>query len=163
MAVSVSSAGPFYVGPATYAAQPGNNANAQTSGYLLQGWAALLTPQLPLGKVLTMIQTVLISSVTTVAYGMVAQLYYGPITSGVAAPAAQAAVPTNATAIGPAVTFETPTALGTAADLMAPVDMTALAIGLTPGQQYWFDLATKYVTGAGYLLTQNSIILMEVG
>jgi hypothetical protein len=163
MALTASAVGPYYVAPATYSAQPANNATALGATYALQGWAALITPQLPNGKILAMIQTVLTTSVTTAGDGAILQMYYGAITSGVAPPAANAAVPANAIAIGPVVTWENPTTITTAADLMAPVDMSGFVTGLTPGSQYWFDVAVKYVGATGYLLTANSIILCEIG
>lgn len=163
MALTASAVGPYYVAPATYTAQPANNATALTATYALQGFAAIIAPQLPNGKILAMVQTVLTTSVVTAGDGAQLQIYYGPITNGVAPPAANAAVPANAIAIGPVVVWENPTTITTAADLMAPLDMAALVVGLTPGQQYWFDVAVKYVGAAGYLLTDNGIILAEIG
>lgn len=160
--LTAAGVGPYYVAPATYAAQPANDATALGANYALQGWAALITPQLPVGKILMMAQTVITSSVTTAGIGATLQLYYGPITSGVAAPAKDAVVPVNAIPIGPSVSYVNPTTV-TAADVMVPIDLTALVVGLTPGSQYWFDIAVKYVTGVGCLLTQNSVVLAEIG
>jgi cold shock CspA family protein len=67
----------------------------------MQGLAAIIAPATPSGNVLALFSGTLIDSATTVAEGIVLQMYYGPVISGTAPPANAGAIPASAVAIGP--------------------------------------------------------------
>jgi hypothetical protein len=138
--------GPYQAAPSTVQVSPAaQTAPASTSAYKMQGFGELFTPQAS-GRVLILFQAVVNASATTVGNGINVQLYYGPISSGTAAPANAAAIPTNAVAVGPVVTWATGVTLTTAADSFIPLAAQGVVLGLTIGQQYWFDVAAESVT-----------------
>lgn len=153
-----------YVPPACAATQPANpTAPASTSAAKMQGLAAVITPQLPAGNVLCIINALMTAAANTIAYGLVAQLYCGPVTSGVAPPANAGAIPASAVALGQSKTKENAVAWTTAADYSDPWTFVGLARGLTPGQQYWFDVAlTSLGTASDNALTNVDVWLMEI-
>jgi hypothetical protein len=157
---------PFgYIAPAVVAntvAAP--TAPASTSVFAMQGLAAIITPATPSGNVLALFSGTLTDGAVTVGEGIILQAYYGPAISGTAPPANAAAAPASAVAIGPTQEWATGVTLTTAAALFQPFCMHALARGLVPGQQYWFDLAAKSVTGASQVaITNAAISLYEIG
>lgn len=157
---------PFgYVIPSSAAYQPSNpTAPASTSAYKMQGLSMLITPVTPTGKIICNIGSTLIATATTVGVGINLQMWYGPVVSGVAPPANAAAIPAGAVQLGPTTTYETGVTLTTAADLFFPIDLMGLATGLTPNQQYWFDIAAESITTASAVqLTQINGILYELG
>ena len=118
----------------------------------------------PTGKIICNIGSTLIATATTVGVGINLQMWYGPVVSGVAPPANAAAIPAGAVQLGPTTTYETGVTLTTAADLFFPIDLMGLATGLTPNQQYWFDIAAESITTASAVqLTQINGILYELG
>lgn len=157
---------PFgYIAPQTVDNSPANQtAPSSTSAYKMQGLAALITPSTPACNVLAIISGVLTDSATTVGNGINIQLYYGPVVSGVSPPANAAAIPTNAVAVGPVMSWATGVTLTTAADLLQPIIVHGLVKGLTPGQQYWFDIAAESVTTASNVaITNPHVTLAEIG
>lgn len=157
---------PFnYTIPAVADTSPANpTAPASTSAYKMQGLGALITPVTPAGFVLCLISGTLTDGATTVGEGINLQLYYGQMVSGVAAPANAAAAPANAVALGPVMTWATGVTLTTAANLFQPFCLHGVATGLTPGQQYWFDVAAESVVGASQVaITKPHITLVEIG
>ncbi len=157
---------PFgYITPQTVDNLPANpTAPASTSAFLMQGLAALITPAAPPGNVLAMISAVLTDGATTVGEGISLQLYYGPIVNGVAPPANAGAIPNNAVALGPVMKWATGVTLTTAADLFQPILVHGIAKGLTPGQQYWFDVAAESIIGASQVaMTNVHVSLAEIG
>jgi hypothetical protein len=154
-----------YIAPQTVDTSPLNpTAPASTSAYKMQGLAALITPSTPVANVLALISGVLTDSATTVGNGINLQLYYGPVVNGVAPPANGAAIPNNAVALGPVMEWATGVTLTTAADLFQPFCMHGVAKALTPGQQYWFDIAAESVTTASNVAVTNPhVTLVEIG
>ena len=160
-----NTAGYGYIIPSSATYSPANpTAPASTSAYKMQGLSMLITPATPSGKIFANINATLAVNATTVGIGINLQLWYGPVISGVAPPANAAAIPAGAAQLGPTTTYETGVTLTTAADSMIPIDLMGLAVGLTPGQQYWFDLAAESITTASACqLTQVSGVLVEIG
>lgn len=157
---------PFgYVIPSSAIYSPANpTAPASTAAYKMQGLSMLITPVTPTGKIVCNIGATLITTAVTVSHGINLQLWYGPVISGVSPPANAAAIPTGALQLGVTSTYETGVTLTTAASLMMPIDLMGLATGLTPGQQYWFDLAAESVgTASEYSLSQINGVLFELG
>lgn len=157
---------PFgYIAPTVADTSPASpTAPASTSAFAMQGLAALITPQTPAGNVLAIISGTLTDSATTVGEGIILQLYYGPVISGTAPPANAAAIPASAVAVGPTMEWATGVTLTTAADSFAPIMVHGVVKALTPGQQYWFDVAAKSVIGASVVqLTNPHVTLVEVG
>src|SRR5579863_104061 len=154
-----------YIAPQVVDTSPANQtAPASTSAFKMQGLAALITPSTPVANVLAMVSGVLTDSATTVGNGISLQLYYGPVVSGTAPPANAAAIPTNAVALGPVMEWATGVTLTTAADLFQPFCLHGVAKGLTPGQQYWFDIAAESVTTASNVAVTNAhVTLVEIG
>ena len=139
-------------------------APASTSVFAMQGLAAVISPATPSGNVLCMISGTLIDGAATVGEGIILQAYYGPVISGTAPPANAAAAPASAVAIGNTLEWATGVTLTTAASLFQPFMLHAIARGLVPNQQYWFDLAAKSVTGASQVsITNATISLVEIG
>lgn len=145
-------------------AQPTNpTAPASTSAFKLQGLAALITPQTPQANILALISATLTDSATTVGEGINVQIAYGPVVSGVAPPANGAALPAGAVLLGPVRAFATGVTLTTAADLFNPITLHGVAKGLTPGQQYWFDVYAESIIGASVVaLTNVQVDLVEI-
>jgi hypothetical protein len=84
--------------------------------------------------------------------------------SGVAAPANAAALPAAGQTIGAITSVSNGVVLTTLADNLQPVDLMSLAKGLTPGQQYWFDLyAESLTTASDCFLTNVTVTLVEIG
>ena len=160
-----NTAGYGYIIPAGATYVPANpTAPSSTSAYKMQGLGMLLTPLTPSGKILCNISATLTVNATTVGVGINMQMWYGPVQSGVAVPANGAAIPTSALQLGTTSTYETGVTLTTAADQFFPIDLMGLAIGLTPGQQYWFDIAAESITTASACaLTQINGVLVEIG
>lgn len=157
---------PFgYIAPATSLTAPANQtAPASTTAYKMQGFGALITPQTPAANVLCIISGTLTDSATTVGNGVNLQLWYAAMQSGVAAPANAAAIPTSAIQLGATQAWATGVTLTTAADLFQPFCIHGVAKGLTPGQQYWFDLAAESITTASNVaITNATITLVEIG
>lgn len=154
-----------YVAPSTAVYSPTSpTAPASTSLYKMQGLSMLITPVTPSGKLICNIGGTLVATATTVGIGINLQIWYGPVIAGVAPPANGAAIPSGAVQLGPTTTYETGVTLTTAADLFFPLDLIGLATGLSPGQQYWFDLAAESITTASACqLTQVNGVLFEVG
>lgn len=162
----MSSNAPFgYIVPAGAMYTPANpTAPASTAAYKMQGLSMLLTPMTPSPKILVNISATAVFTQATVGTGINLQLWYGPVVSGVAPPANAAAIPNSAIQLGGTVTMETGNTLTTYADSFNPVDMMGLAVGLTPGQQYWFDIAAESITTASACqLTQITGVLAELG
>jgi hypothetical protein len=155
----------LYTPPATAITTPANpTAPASTSAYKCQGLAALLTPQMAAGNVLVIIQGSMNASATTVGNGMNIQGAYGPMISGVAAPANAAALPAAGVLIGNPLPVATGVTLTTAADAFTPVTWVGLVKGLTPGTQYWFDAVAESITTASDNgLTSVTVTLVEIG
>lgn len=161
-----SSSPPYgYIMPATADTSPANpTAPASTSLYKMQGLAALITPTTPAGNILCIISAVLTDSATTVGEGINLQLYYGPIVSGTAPPANTNSPPNNAVALGPIMSWATGVTLTTQADLLQPIVVHGVAKGLSPGQQYWFDVAAESITTASDVaMTNCHVTLVEIG
>lgn len=154
-----------YIAPQTVDTSPANpTAPASTSAFAMQGLAALITPSCPPGNVLVMITAYCTDTATTVGEGIALQLYYGPIVNGVAPPANAGAIPNNAVALGPIMKWATGVTLTTAADLFQPIVVHGVAKGLTPGQQYWFDVAAESIIGASVVALVNvHVTLVEIG
>lgn len=153
-----------YFASSTSAINPSNpTAPASTSLYKMQGLAQLITPSTPTANVFCAIYATLTDGATTVGEGVNLNMYYGPTQSGVAAPANAAAVPSGATQLGNTLSWGTGVTLTTAALSLIPITMFGLARGLTPGQEYWFDLAAESITGASQVaLTNIHCVLFEV-
>lgn len=153
-----------YIIPSSAAYQPANpTAPASTSAYKMQGLSMLITPMTPSGKVVCNIGATLLTTATTNGHGINLQLWYGPVISGVSPPANAGNIPTGAVQLGPTTTFETGVTLTTAANFQLPIDLMGLATGLTPGQQYWFDIAAESVgTASEYSLSQINGVLFEL-
>lgn len=144
-----------YYAPSITTGTPANQtAPASTSVYKMQGLGQLITPSTPTANILALLQGTVSATATTVGNGINLQLYYGPVVSGVAIPVNAGAIPANAISLGNPVAFATGVTLTTAADLFAPVMMHGVAKGLTPGQQYWFDVAAESVITA----SQNALV-----
>lgn len=160
-----NTAGFGYIIPAGAVYTPSNPvAPASTSAYKMQGLGMVLTPLTPSPKILIDISTSLTVNATTVGIGINLQLWYGPVMSGIAVPANGGAIPTTAIQLGSTCTYETGVTLTTAADQIFPLDICGMAIGLTPGQQYWFDLAAESITTASACaLTSINGVLVEIG
>ena len=157
---------PFgYIVGQTADTSPANpTAPANTTAYFMQGLGALLTPTTPSGQVLVLISGTLTDSATTVGEGIKLQIYYGPMVAGVAAPANAGAIPAAAVPLGPVMIWATGVTLTTAAELFQPFCIHGVAKGLTPNQQYWFDLAAESVTTASDVAITNAhISLAEIG
>lgn len=154
-----------YVIPSSAIYTPANpTAPASTSAYKMQGLSMLLTPVTPTGKVVVNIGATLTVNATTVGIGVNLQMWYGPVISGVAPPANAAAIPSGAVQIGPTTSYASGVTLTTAADSFIPVDLMGLVTGLTPGQQYWFDIAAEsIITASACALTQINGVLFEMG
>jgi hypothetical protein len=156
-----------YIAPSVAMTTPANpTAPASTTAtYKMQGLGALITPQLSLGCVLANISgTVNWVSSGAVGVGIALQMYYGPMVSGVAAPANAAALPGGAVAIGNPTMISNGVVLTTIGDNLCPVDLTGLAKGLTAGQQYWFDLgAYSLTTASDSFITSITVTLVEIG
>ena len=153
-----------YVPPSIAATKPSNpTAPSSTSAYKMQGLGALITPITPLANVLALFSATLTDAATTVGEGINLQLWYGAMVNGVAAPANAAAIPANAVQLGPTLSYATGVTLTTAADLFQPVTLFGIAQSLTPGQQYWFDLAAESIIGASQIAVTNPWInLIEI-
>lgn len=160
-----NTAGYGYIIPAGAVYTPANPvAPASTSLYKMQGLGMLITPLTPSAKVLVDISATLTVNATTVGIGINLQLWYSPVQSGTAVPANGAAIPTSAIQLGSTSSYATGVTLTTAANHLFPVDLCGLAIGLTPGQQYWFDLAAESITTASACaLTSINGVLVEIG
>lgn len=155
-----------YIKPAAaqYVAQTDPVAPASTSAYKMQGLGFLITPVTPSGTIRIDISANLKVNATTVGIGVNLQIWYGPMSNGVAAPANAAAIPASAVQIGGTTTYETGTTLTTAADSITPIDIDGLALGLIPGQQYWFDIAAESITTASACqLTGVNGSIYEIG
>lgn len=154
-----------YIAPQVVDTAPLNpTAPASTSAFAMQGLAALITPSTPVANVLALISGSLTDGAATVGEGINLQLYYGPVVSGVAPPANAAAIPNNAIAIGPVIKWATGVTLTTAADLFQCFCLHGVAKGLTPGQQYWFDVAAESIIGASQVaITNPHVTLVEIG
>ena len=84
--------------------------------------------------------------------------------NGVAAPANAAAIPAAAVAMSPVMAWASGVTLTTAADLFQPFCIHGIVKGLTPGQQYWFDIAAESIIGASVVAVINPhITLAEIG
>jgi hypothetical protein len=155
----------LYVPPTVSETSPANQtAPAATNAYKMQGLGALITPQTPVGNILAIIQGVFNDNATTVGIGMNIQLWYAPVVPGVAPPANGAAIPTSAIQLGTTKTWATGVTLTTAADSFIPFSIAGIAKGLTPGQQYWFDLAAEsVVTASACAIINADAILTEIG
>lgn len=153
-----------YIVPSTAIYNPVSpTAPASTSAYKMQGLSMLLTPVTPSGKVCINIGATIITSAVTNGHGINLQLWYGPVVSGVAPPANAAAIPNGALQLGVTSTYETGVTLTTAANFMLPIDIMGIATGLTPNQQYWFDIAAESVgTASEYSLSQVNGVLFEI-
>lgn len=155
-----------YIKPAAaqYTTQVNPVAPASTSAYKMQGLGYLITPVTPSGQIRVDISANAIVNATTVGIGINLQLWYGPMVAGVAAPANASAIPASAVQVGGTTTYETGVTLTTAADSIIPMDIDGIALGLTPGQQYWFDLAAESITTASAMqLTGVNGCLYEIG
>jgi hypothetical protein len=155
-----------YIAPSVAVTTPANpTAPASTSAtYLMQGLAAVLTPATPAANIAVTIQGYFTDTATTVGEGIALQLYYGPVLNGVAPPANAAAVPASAVTLGNPLKWATGVTLTTAADLFEMFNIDGLAKGLTPGQQYWFDLGAYSITTASAVgLNSVTVILQEIG
>ncbi len=154
-----------YYAPSLSQGTPANpTAPSSTSAYAMQGIGQLITPATPAANVLALLSATLTDGATTVGEGILLQLYYGPVISGVAIPANAGAIPTSAIAIGNPIEWATGVTLTTAADSFAPITLFGLAKALTPGQQYWFDVAAKSVIGASQVaLTNVNFAVIEIG
>lgn len=156
--------------PATYYApsiQVGTPANPtapnSTSASQMQGVGQLITPSTPTANILALLSATLTDAATTVGEGVILQLYYAPTQNGVAIPAVNTAVPAGAVALGNPVEWATGVTLTTAADSFIPITLFGVVKGLTPGQQYWFDVAAKSVIGASQVaLTNITFALLEI-
>lgn len=147
--------GNYYAG-STGVSNPANpTAPASTTLYKMQGLAQLLTPATPAGNVLFYFAATCTDGATTVGEGVSLNMYYGAMQSGVAAPANAASVPSGATQLGNTLSWATGVTLTTAALSLAPITMMGCARGLTPGQQYWFDIAALSITGASQVALTN--------
>lgn len=153
-----------YVPPSVALTSPANPvAPASTTAFKLQGLGALITPSTPIANILALIQGNIASAVVTAANGIILQLYYGPMVSGVAAPANAAAIPAGAVAVGTSKTFSAGTTLTASADAITPFMIGGIIKNLTPGQQYWFDLAAESLgTASDYSLTNVDVSLTEI-
>lgn len=142
-------AGPFQVQPSTVqtAALTTPTAPSSTSAYQAQAFNVLFTPQSS-GRVLALFTAQIAASQTTIANGMIIELFYCPVTAGVSLPAVNTAIPSSAVVFSTPVQFEIAVALTTASDLAAPIALNGVALGLTLGQQYYFDVAAKAITNA---------------
>ena len=154
-----------YYAPSVMQGTPANpTAPSSTSAYAMQGIGQLITPATPSGNILALLSASLTDAATTVGEGILLQLYYGPVISGVNIPANASAIPSSAIAVGNPIEFATGVTLTTAADLFVPITLFGLAKALTPGQQYWFDVAAKSVIGASQVaLTNVNFALLEIG
>ena len=155
-----------YIRPsaAQYVTQTNPTAPASTSAYKMQGLGYLITPATPSGQIRVNISANAVVTQTTVGTGINLQIWYGPMVAGVAAPANGAAIPASAIQIGGTTTWETGVTLTTAANSYIPIDIDGLALGLVPGQQYWFDIAAQSITTASACqLTSVTGILYEIG
>src|SRR5262249_23164431 len=154
-----------YIAPQCVDTSPANpTAPASTSAFKMQGLAALITPSTPVANVLALVSGTLTDAAVTVGEGIILQLYYGPVVSGVSPPTNAAAIPNNAVTLGPQMEWATGVTLTTAADSFAPFCMHGVAKGLTPGQQYWFDVAAESVIGASQVaITNPHVTLVEIG
>jgi hypothetical protein len=162
----MSTQNPFgYYPPATADTSPAaQTAAASTSSFAMQGLAALITPITPTANVLCIISGYYNAGAITVGNGCALQLYYGPISSGTAAPANAAAVPASAVAVGPVMKYATGVTLTTAADAFSPVVVHGVVKGLIPGQQYWFDVAAESINAASQnQLLAPHVTLCEIG
>jgi hypothetical protein len=130
----------------------------------MQGVGQVISPSTPAANVLALFSATLNDGATTVGEGVILQLYYGPVLSGVALPAVNTAIPASAIALGNPMEWATGVTLTTAADSFAPITLFGLAKALTPGQQYWFDVAAKSVIGASQVALLNvTFALIEIG
>lgn len=157
---------PFgYTTPSIAETAPANpTAPASTAAYKMQGLGGLITPNTPVGNILAIIQGTLTDAATTVGEGINYQLWYGPVNPGGAAPANAAAIPAGAVQLGSTQSWATGVTLTTAADSFIPFAIAGVVKGLTPGQQYWFDLAAESVIGASQVAIINpNVILVEIG
>lgn len=154
-----------YIPPATAIYTPANpTAPASTSAFAMQGLGSLLTPITPAANVLVIVTGTLTDSATTVGNGIILKLYYMPIASGGSCPANAASVPGSAVQIGAQTEWATGVTLTTAADLFEPIKIEGVARGLTPGQQYCFDVAAESVTTASNVaITNITVTLVEIG
>lgn len=154
-----------YISPSVADTSPANpTAPASTSAYKMQGLGALLTPATPAANILCIISGTLTDAATTVGEGINLQLYYGPMVNGVAAPANAAAIPAAGVSMSPVMSWGTGVTLTTAALSLIPFCIHGSVKGLTPGQQYWFDLAAESITGASQVAIINPhITLVEIG
>lgn len=155
-----------YIAPSVAVTTPANpTAPASTSAtYLMQGLAAVITPSCPPGNIQVNVQATAQNTATTVGTGIALQLYYGPVLNGVSPPANAAAVPASAKAIGNPVKYATGVTLTTAADLFEVLNLSGVVQGLTPGQQYWFDVgAYSIVTASVVGLFNVTVTLTEIG
>lgn len=153
-----------YIPPSTSATTPANaTAPASTTLYKMQGFGQLITPATPSANVLALFSATLTDAATTVGEGVNLQLWYAPVTSGVAPPANGAAIPANATQLGNTLSWGTGVTLTTAALSLIPITLFGLAKGLTTGQQYWFDIAAESLVGASQVaLTNMTAALLEI-
>jgi hypothetical protein len=155
-----------YVAPSVAIYTPANpTAPNSTTTFQCQGLGALLTPNLAPGNVLINIDgTVNWTSSGAVGVGLIAELIYGPMVSGVAAPAVNTAIPASGIVVGNPVSCSNGVVLTTIADNLVPISLTAVVKGLTSGQQYWFDLAAKSLTTASdSFITAITVTLVEIG
>ena len=156
-----------YIAPAVAMTLPANpTAPASTSAtFKMQGLGALITPMLAPGIILANISgTVNWVSSGAVGVGIAMQLYYGPMVSGVAAPANTAAVPGGGVAIGNPTSVSNGVVLTTIGDNLIPFDLSGIAKNLTAGQQYWFDIgAYSLTTASDCFITALTVTLVEIG
>lgn len=162
----VNPTGMLYTPPAVAVTTPANpTAPASTSAYKLQGLGGLITPQKAGGNVLAIVMgTMNASAATTAGNGMNMQLAYGPVVNGVAPPANTALLPAGAVLVGNPVAAGAGTTLTAVGDYFCPVTLAAIVKGLTPGQQYWFDVYAESITTASdNALINITMSLIEIG
>jgi hypothetical protein len=154
-----------YIPPSCAIYTPANpTAPNSTASFQMQGLGALITPATPAANIVVRIEASAISTATTVGNGIIMQIYYAPITSGGTAPGNNVAIPGAAVSVGNTLEWATGVTLTTAADSFIPIAIGGVARGLTPGQQYWFDIAAKAITTASQVqLTAVTVTLIEIG
>lgn len=137
-------------------------APASTSAFAMQGFGAVITPVWS-GRVFAILQATLNAAAVTVGIGIALQGYYGPTVSGTALPANTGTIPANAIAFGPATKYATGVTLTTYTDSFENITVSGLVLGLTIGQQYWFDVAAEsIVTASDCQLINAQFTLIEL-
>lgn len=157
-------AGPFQVQPSTVQVQGLATPTApnSTSAFQTQAYNVLFTPNSS-GRVFAQFSATVAASQTTAGNGLIIEMFYAPVQSGVALPSVNSALPSSAVVFTGISKYGAGTTLTANTDGFEPISIQGVAIGLTLGQQYYFDIAAEAFTNASdNTLVSGSFTIIEL-